>query len=204
MAKLKKLNRLLGHRRLAQSPLWAGPDVSQEAFEGTWHALGSIFCDLDDLSAIGGGENRLTLPALVSARPLTAIARDLIDLIAVGRGTRNRLTWPPQTGWRRLYLLRVSRVDKPPDFWLKMGLSQCAMGASEVIHGYIYLDIHQYRLDFLGGMAPKNALRSNITERVKDVGTIEHFPQRPLTTRLCHTLQSTLKHYIPTSNTTNY
>ena len=78
------------------------------------------------------------------------------------------------------------------------------MGASEVIHGYIYLDIHQYPLDFLGGMAPKNALRSNITERVKDVGTIEHFPQRPLTTRLCHTLQSTLKHYIPTSNTTNY
>ena len=57
------------------------------------------------------------------------------------------------------------------------------MGASEVIHGYIYLDIHQYPLDFLGGMAPKNALRSNITERVKDVGTIEHFPQRPLTKR---------------------
>ena len=64
-----------------------------------------------------------------------------------------------------------------------MGLSQCAIGANEVIHGCFYLDIHQYPLDFLGGMAPRNALRSNTTERVKDVGVIEHFPQRPLTKR---------------------
>ena len=98
MPRLKKLNRLRGHRRLAQSPLCAVPDVWQAAYEGALLASGSIFRDLDDLGAIGGGGNPLTLPAFVCHRPSTAIARDLVDLGAVERGSRNRLTWPPQTG----------------------------------------------------------------------------------------------------------
>ena len=138
--RLKKLNRLCGHRRLAQSPLWAGPDVSQAAYEGALLTQGSIFCDLDDLGAIGGGGNRLTLPVFVSLRPSTAIARDLVDLSAVGRGSRNRLTWPPQTGWRRLYLPRVSHVDKPPHLFKNGPITmwhRCQSG-----HSWLHLPRH--------------------------------------------------------------